>query len=109
MKRIRHILSAGSAMGIVACTVLSVAGVSGVAHGAKRAGAAVSAPRELAPYPFALVAVGQQDGTDTAVIQLRLNDLGFWVQNVDGKFDLTTKQAVMAYQKYVGITATGRV
>jgi peptidoglycan hydrolase-like protein with peptidoglycan-binding domain len=31
------------------------------------------------------------------------------VQNVDGKFDLTTKQAVMAYQKYVGITATGRV
>jgi hypothetical protein len=80
MKRIRHILSAGSAMGIVACTVLSVAGVSGVAQAAKRAGVAVSAPRELAPYPFALVAVGQQDGTDTAVIQLRLNDLGFWVQ-----------------------------
>ncbi|MCX6530402.1 MAG: hypothetical protein NTZ76_09930, partial [Actinobacteria bacterium] len=68
MKRIRHILSAGSAVGIVACSVLSVASVSGVAHGAKRAGVAVSTPRELAPYPFALVAVGQEDGTDTAVI-----------------------------------------
>jgi lipoprotein-anchoring transpeptidase ErfK/SrfK len=109
MKRIRHILSAGSAMGMVACAVLWVAGATSVAQAAKRTDVVVSAPRELAPYPFALVAVGQQDGTDTAIIQLRLNDLGFWVQNVDGKFDLTTKQAVMAYQKYVGITATGRV
>jgi peptidoglycan hydrolase-like protein with peptidoglycan-binding domain len=109
MKRIRHILSAGSAVGVVACTVLGVAGVSGVAQAAKRADVVLTAPRELAPYPFALVAVGQKDGTDTAVIQLRLSDLGFWLKTVDGKFDLTTKQAVMAYQKYVGITATGSV
>ena len=109
MKHFRHILSTSSVVGIVACSVLGVAGVSGVAQGAKRADVVVSAPVELAPYPFALVAVGQKDGTDTAVIQLRLSDLGFWLKSVNGKFDLTTKQAVMAYQKYVGITATGSV
>ena len=109
MKHFRHILSTSSVVGIVACSVLSVAGVSGVAQAAKRADVVVSAPVELAPYPFALVAVGQKDGTDTAVIQLRLSDLGFWLKSVNGKFDLTTKQAVMAYQKYVGITATGSV
>ena len=109
MKHFRHILSAGSVAGIVACAVLGVAGVSGVAQAAKRAGVPVVAPVELAPYPFALVAVGQKDGNDTAVIQLRLTDLGFWLKTIDGKFEITTKQAVMAYQKYVGLTATGSV
>lgn len=93
-------------MGMVVC---GVAGVSGVAEAAKRSGPPVATPVELAPYPFALVAVGQQDGNDTAVIELRLSDLGFWVKSVDGKFDFSTKQAVMAYQKYVGMTATGSV
>ena len=63
MKQFRHILSAGSAAGIVACAVLWVAGVSGVAQAAKRAEVVVSAPVELAPYPFALVAVVKKTAT----------------------------------------------
>lgn len=54
-------------------------------------------------------AVGGSGGSDTARIQQRLIDLGFWVSAVDGQYGLTTSQAVMAFQKYVGLEATGRV
>jgi lipoprotein-anchoring transpeptidase ErfK/SrfK len=56
-----------------------------------------------------LVAVGRNDGLETARIQERLLELGFWVQLVDGDFGGTTKQAVMAFQKYVGLEATAKV
>lgn len=59
------------------------------------------------PTPF--VAVGGNSGSDTAAIQQRLLDLGFWLSGVDGDYGLTTSQAVMAFQKYVGLEATGRV
>ena len=54
-------------------------------------------------------AVKQNDGDETARVQARLLELGFWVSGVDGDFGLTTKQAVMAFQKYVGIEADGSV
>ena len=57
----------------------------------------------------ALEAVGARDGAATAVIQQRLLDLGFWNGGADGKYGLTTKQAVMAFQKYIGLEATGKV
>lgn len=53
--------------------------------------------------------VKQRDGEETKRIQARLLELGFWVQGVDGDYGLTTKQAVMAFQKYVGIEADGSV
>ena len=56
-----------------------------------------------------LEAVGARDGAATAVIQQRLLDLGFWNGGADGKYGLTTKQAVMAFQKYIGLEATGKV
>ena len=34
-------------------------------------------------------------------------ELGFWVQNANGSYDLTTQQAVMAFQKYYGLAADG--
>jgi peptidoglycan hydrolase-like protein with peptidoglycan-binding domain len=57
----------------------------------------------------AFVAVGDNSGSDTARIQQRLIDLGFWLNAVDGDFGLTTSQAVMAFQKFSGIDATGNV
>ena len=57
--------------------------------------------------PF--VAVGGNSGSDTARIQQRLIDLGFWLSGVDGDYGLTTSQAVMAFQKYLGLEASGRV
>jgi len=55
------------------------------------------------------VAVGGNSGSDTARIQQRLIDLGFWVSAVDGDYGLSTSQAVMAFQKFIGLEATGRV
>jgi len=60
-------------------------------------------------FPTPIPAVGSRSGADTAVVQLRLMQLGFWSSGTDGKFGLTTRQAVMAFQKYVGLPATGKV
>src|SRR4051794_24121432 len=60
-------------------------------------------------FPTPVPAIGSRSGADTAVVQLRLLQLGFWSSGTDGKFGLTTKQAVMAFQKYVGLPATGKV
>lgn len=57
----------------------------------------------------AFVAVGTNNGSDTAAVQQRLIDLGFWVNGVDGQYGLTTTQAVMAFQKYVGLEPSARV
>jgi peptidoglycan hydrolase-like protein with peptidoglycan-binding domain len=59
--------------------------------------------------PTPLVAVGNHSGADTAAIQQRLLDLGFWNSGPDGKYGKTTQQAVMAFQKYVGLNTTGKV
>jgi peptidoglycan hydrolase-like protein with peptidoglycan-binding domain len=57
--------------------------------------------------PF--VAVGGGDGEETARVQQRLLELGFWLSAVDGDYGLTTSQAVMAFQKYVGLETSARV
>ncbi len=54
-----------------------------------------------------LAAVGSSSGGETARIQQRLLDLGFWTGAVDGPYGLTTKQAVMAFQKYIGLQPAG--
>jgi peptidoglycan hydrolase-like protein with peptidoglycan-binding domain len=63
----------------------------------------------VAPAATPLVAVGRRSGEATKAIQDRLLELGFWHSGSDGKYGLTTKQAVMAFQKYAGIAATGDV
>ncbi len=57
----------------------------------------------------ALSAVGTRSGGETARIQQRLVDLNFWTGAVDGGYGLTTRQAVMAFQKYTGLNTSGSV
>ena len=57
----------------------------------------------------AIAAVGSRDGEETARVQQRLLEAGFWLVAVDGDYGHTTKQAVMAFQKYYGLKATGKV
>jgi peptidoglycan hydrolase-like protein with peptidoglycan-binding domain len=64
-------------------------------------------PLAAPEYPF--VAVGSSGGGETARIQQRLVDMGFWNSGADGDYGLTTSQAVMAFQKYVGLEASGYV
>lgn len=56
-----------------------------------------------------IVAVGKSDGAETARAQLRLLELGFWVQASDGDYGLTMQQAVMAFQKYYGLATDGKL
>jgi len=49
-----------------------------------------------------LAAIGSSSGDEAARVQNRLIELGFWVQSADGDYGLTTRQAVMAFQKYMG-------
>jgi peptidoglycan hydrolase-like protein with peptidoglycan-binding domain len=56
-----------------------------------------------------LAAVGTTSGRETTRVQERLLELGFWLQSADGSYGLTTRQAVMAFQKYLGLNASGAV
>ena len=56
-----------------------------------------------------LVAIGKTDGPETARVQQRLLDLGFWLQSTNGDYGVTTSQAVMAFQKYAGLDANSEV
>ena len=64
-------------------------------------------PNVIPPAAEPIVAVGTRSGADTAKAQWRLLELGFWVQNADGEYGLTTRQAVMAFQKYYNLAADG--
>jgi len=68
-------------------------------------------PMRIAAQPrdVPLMAVGTQDGEETKRVQQRLLDLGFWLQSVNGDYGVTTSQAVMAFQKYMGLPATAEV
>ena len=56
-----------------------------------------------------LTALGTDDGPETIRLQERLLELGFWVQSTDGDYGVTTRQAVMAAQKYYGLPTTAAV
>ena len=56
----------------------------------------------VAPLDAPLQAIGTNSGGETTRIQERLLELGFWVNGADGDYGLTTRQAVMAFQKYMG-------
>ncbi len=60
------------------------------------------APRTVAAMETPLQAIGGSSGDEAARLQGRLTELGFWTGEPDGQFGLTTTQAVMAFQKYVG-------
>jgi peptidoglycan hydrolase-like protein with peptidoglycan-binding domain len=66
-------------------------------------------PASVSAMSEPLSAVGRNDGDETIRLQERLLELGFWVQSVDGTYGLTTRQAVMAAQKYLGLPATSSV
>lgn len=69
-------------------------------------------PRTMIPVPpmkQPLVAMGQSSGSETTRMQERLLELGYWLSGADGSYGLTTTQAVMAFQKYSGLEASGYV
>ena len=59
------------------------------------------APALIAPLPPSRPGA---KGDDIVVLQRRLLDLGFWIDDVDGEYGFVTTQAVMAFQKFFGAT-----
>lgn len=82
------------------------AGVTGAAGAAQTAipGSALAAvdPRIVRP-PLRPGAKGEQ----VKSLQQRLQGRGYWVGRIDGRYGLTTQQAVMAAQKVNGLPRTG--
>ncbi|MFM8857115.1 MAG: L,D-transpeptidase family protein [Actinomycetota bacterium] len=64
---------------------------------------------EVSVLSAPLEAIGSSNGPETTRIQLRLIELGFWLDGYDGRYSHTTRQAVMAFQKYSGLEPTGAV
>lgn len=50
--------------------------------------------------------IGRRSGEGARMVQQRLLELGFWLQAVNGDYGVTTRQAVMAFQKYRGLEPT---
>jgi peptidoglycan hydrolase-like protein with peptidoglycan-binding domain len=59
--------------------------------------------------PEVISASGQRSGVSTKAAQKKLLSLGFWLLTPNGKYDETTRQAVMAFQKYYQLRPTGSV
>jgi peptidoglycan hydrolase-like protein with peptidoglycan-binding domain len=57
--------------------------------------------------PEAISASGQRSGVATKAAQKKLLSLGFWLLTSNGKYDESTRQAVMAFQKYYQLRPTG--
>lgn len=59
--------------------------------------------------PEVIQASGQRSGPPTKAAQKKLLRLGFWLSATDGRFEDTTRQAVMAFQKYFRLKPTGAI
>jgi peptidoglycan hydrolase-like protein with peptidoglycan-binding domain len=72
------------------------------------AGALVTDP---SPLPTVTIpALGRGGSRDEVLaLQSRLQDLGFWAGIPDGTYGQVTSQAVMAFQKYLGLAPSGVV
>ncbi|PIE32120.1 MAG: murein L,D-transpeptidase [Ilumatobacter coccineus] len=67
-------------------------------------------PMETVPapsLPLDVDAIARGDRAAIRSAQERLLELGFWLAAADGSDDHTTRQAVMAFQKYYGLAADG--
>jgi hypothetical protein len=63
-----------------------------------------------APAPSPPPALGPGDhGPAVLALQHRLTSLGYWLGSPDGNFNVTTEQAVYAFQKAAGISRDGSV
>ena len=50
-----------------------------------------------------------QSGDNVSALQHRLYELGYWVADFDGYYGQVTGQAVLAFQKYMGLARTGNL
>lgn len=74
----------------------------------------VAPPPPAPPPPTSLPLTGPElrngsTGIDVAFLQMRLRERGFWLSEQLGRFGESTRNAVVAFQKFHGLPRTGRV
>jgi peptidoglycan hydrolase-like protein with peptidoglycan-binding domain len=89
-------------------------GTGGIAAASGCLSAGTPAPAVTAdlavPPKWALTAIDKNTPKEVvSALQERLDQLGFWVPDYDGVFGSVTSQAVLAFQKYLGLPTTGTV
>jgi hypothetical protein len=89
-------------------------GAGGVAAAAGCVGSGTPAPPltndAAVPPKWALTAISRDTPKEViSALQERLDNLGFWLPDYDGVFGAVTSQAVLAFQKSVGLPLTGQV
>ena len=90
------------------CLVIAVATLTGCS--AQQATPQTSlTPFVATTNPETVQASGQRSGPPTRAAQKKLLKLGFWLKSSDGRFEDTTRQAVMAFQKYFQLKPTGSI
>ncbi|NDD97540.1 MAG: peptidoglycan-binding protein, partial [Actinobacteria bacterium] len=92
-------------------TIYSLALVLVLAGCGMQTSAATSTTEVVVPTtnPETIQASGQRSGRPTVAAQKKLLKLGFWLASTNGRFEDTTRQAVMAFQKYFRLKATGSI
>ena len=85
------------------CLVLSACGQWSSAQSVPTTQVIVTTTTE----PEIVSASGQRSGAATKAAQKKLLSFGFWLLTPNGKYDETTRQAVMAFQKYYQLRPTG--
>jgi peptidoglycan hydrolase-like protein with peptidoglycan-binding domain len=93
----------GSLAMAACCLVLSACGQWTSAQSVPTTQVVVTTTTE----PEVISASGQRSGVATKAAQKKLLSLGFWLLTTNGKYDETTRQAVMAFQKYYQLRPTG--
>ncbi len=66
-------------------------------------------PEPIEALEVPIDVIGRRSGEGARRVQERLLELGFWLQSANGDYGVTTRQAVMAFQKYRGLDPTESV
>lgn len=80
-----------------------------VACGSTKTSSLTTVVQSSITIPETIQASGQRSGSPARAAQRKLLALGFWLKNTDGQFEDTTRQAIMAFQKYYRLKPSGSI
>lgn len=106
-------LTVGLAVALAALAVPATAGADDSTT-TTSPGTSTTTPPPAPPPPTSLPLTGPElrsgsTGIDVAFLQIRLRERGFWLSEQLGRFGESTRNAVVAFQKFHGLPRTGRV
>jgi len=98
----------------VVVALLAVATLTAAAEAGAQPAPTAPPPPPAIPAPAGIDLFGPElragaSGREVALFQVRLIEKGFWLNEGLGRFGESTRHAVVAYQKFMGLPRTGRI